>query len=44
MVEELVCLVFAVASLLIKGLQLFVNKYSLNLCMALSIIPSTGSL
>jgi len=44
MSEELVCLVFAGATLLIKGLQLFVNKYSLNLRMSQSIVPSTGSL
>lgn len=42
MAEELVCLMLAVAPLLIKGLQLFVNKCSLNLCMSLPIIPSTG--
>lgn len=44
MVEELVCLVFAVAFLLIKGQQLLVNEYSLNLHTSLPVIPSTGSL
>lgn len=44
MAEELVRLVLAAAPLLIKVLQLFVNKCSLYLCMSLSIIPSTGPL
>lgn len=33
MVEELLCLVLAGAPLLVKVLQLFVNKCTLNLCI-----------
>lgn len=44
MAEELVCVVLAAAPLLLKVLQLFGNKCSLNPGMSLFIVPSIGQL